>query len=213
MTQQTPSSRSSRAESQARTRERLIEAARQLLVSHGFGGTSIRDIAERAGFSQGAFYSNFSGKEDILLELLRRYMEDEATQLSAVLDRSGDAADAMLAGLELWAAELDRETDWAMLSIELQLHAQRSPAFAVAFLGVWEAHRHALGQLLTRLFHGLGRQLPAEPAALAAGFMALAHGLALQRLSAPDGPGDCVLMVFLRGLIAGAAPRGDGVEC
>ena len=212
MTQQTPSSRSSRAESQARTRERLIEAARQLLVSHGFGGTSIRDIAERAGFSQGAFYSNFSGKEDILLELLRRYMEDEAAQLSAVLDRSGDAADAMLAGLELWAAELDRETDWAMLSIELQLHAQRSPAFATAFQSVWDTHRQALGQLLTRLFHGLGRRLPADPAALAAGFMALAHGLALQRLSAPDEPGDCMLMVFLRGLIAGAA-KDDAPDC
>ena len=69
MNASTPRKRLSREESQAQTRMRLIETARQLFVEHGYGGTSIRDIADGAGYSQGAFYSNFASKEDVLLEL------------------------------------------------------------------------------------------------------------------------------------------------
>ena len=86
MKQPTPRKRLSREQSQAQTRERLLEAARSLFVQRGFGGTSIRDIAEEAGYSQGAFYSNFPDKEALLLDLLRGHMEAEARQLATVFD-------------------------------------------------------------------------------------------------------------------------------
>ena len=61
--------RLNREESQARTRSLLIEAARREIVKKGFALASVRDIADAAGFSQGAFYSNFPDKEAILLGL------------------------------------------------------------------------------------------------------------------------------------------------
>ena len=67
--------RLSRQEAQLQTRERLIEAARSLFVQHGFAGTSLRDVAEEAGYSQGAFYSNFTCKKAVLLELLKRHVD------------------------------------------------------------------------------------------------------------------------------------------
>ena len=52
--------RLNREESQARTRNLLIEAARAEIIKKGFAQASVRDIADVAGFSQGAFYSNFA---------------------------------------------------------------------------------------------------------------------------------------------------------
>jgi hypothetical protein len=92
-----------------------------------------------------------------------------------------------------------------MLSVELQLHASRSPAFAAAYNAVWDAHRDALGRIIERLFGHLGLTPPAAPGQLAAGFMALAHGLGLQRAAVHPAPAGKLIMLFLRGLIASAA--------
>ncbi|RSZ55882.1 TetR/AcrR family transcriptional regulator [Massilia atriviolacea] len=204
MSSTTPRKRLSREESQAQTRARLIDTARQLFVANGYGGTSIRDIADEAGYSQGAFYSNFASKEEVLLELLRGHMEAEAAQLSRLIDNEGRAPEQLLSELESWAATLNSDADWCMLSIELQLHANRSPTFAVEYRTVWDAHRAALGRVVGSLFATLGRTPPADPEQLAGAFMALTHGLALQRVAGRPDPSGRLILVFLRGLIASA---------
>ncbi|QFZ87831.1 TetR family transcriptional regulator [Variovorax paradoxus] len=204
MTPTTAKTRLTREESRAQTRERLIETAQQLFVSNGYGGASIRDIADKAGYSQGAFYSNFSSKEDVLLELLRRHMEAEALQLFKAMGDERQAPEQMLAELEAWASTLNHDADWCMLSIELQLHANRSQSFAQEYKKVWDRHRSEIGGVIGQLFHKLGRMLPAAPEELAAAFMALSHGLALQRMSTRPDPSGRLIMVFLRGLIASA---------
>ena len=208
----TPRKRLSREQSQAQTRERLLEAARSLLMQRGFGGTSIRDIAEEAGYSQGAFYSNFPDKEALLLDLLRGHMEAEAKQLAAVFDTAEHTGAEVLAGLDAWAAALHADADWAMLSIELQMHANRSPSFASVYRAVCDTHRGELGGLIERLFRHLGRVPPAQPEELAAGFMALAHGLALQRGTTSADPTGRMLMLFLRGLLASAQVAGEAAD-
>ena len=214
MSPPTPKRRLSREESQAQTRARLVETAQQLFVANGYGATSIRDIAERAGYSQGAFYSNFASKEDVLLELLRGHMEAEAAQLSGLMDSDARTPEGIFAGLESWAAALNRDVNWCVLSIELQLHANRSPAFAEKYQRVWDAHRAGLGRVVGKLFATLGRRPPAEPEQLAAAFMALAHGLALQGAQDRPDPSGRLILLFLRGLIAsaesvGVAPAGS----
>jgi AcrR family transcriptional regulator len=204
MNQQITKTRLNREQSQAQTRERLLQAGRKLFVQNGFGGASIREIAEEAGYSQGAFYSNFADKDAILLELLRRHMETEATQLAAVFTTAELSGDEVLAALDAWAATLHADADWTMLSIELQLHASRSPAFAAEYEAVWKTHRSALGLVIGRLFAHLALLPPAEPEQLAAGFMALAHGLGLQGTAVHPAPAGKMIMLFLRGLIAGA---------
>lgn len=206
MNASTPRKRLSREESQAQTRMRLIETARQLFVEHGYGGTSIRDIADGAGYSQGAFYSNFASKEDVLLELLKGHMEAEGAQLSQVMESGGRTPEQIFAELESWAVTLNADASWSMLSIELQLHANRSPTFAAKYQTVWEAHRARLGGVVGKLFATLGRTPPAEPEELAAAFMALTHGLALQGMGNRPDPSGRLILVFLRGLVAGAGP-------
>ncbi|MGJ3701141.1 TetR/AcrR family transcriptional regulator [Variovorax sp. AFSI2.2] len=208
MSPTTAGRRLTREESRAQTRERLIETAQHLFVSNGYGGASIRDIADKAGYSQGAFYSNFSSKEDVLLELLRRHMEGEAAQLSKVMGNERQKPEQMLAELEAWASTLNHDADWCMLSIELQLHANRSQTFAAEYQKVWDKHRSEIGAVIGQLFNKLGRTPSAAPDELAAAFMALSHGLALQRTTTRSDPSGRLIMVFLHGLIAGAERLG-----
>jgi AcrR family transcriptional regulator/Cu/Ag efflux protein CusF len=120
-------SRLNREESQARTRELLIAAARSEIVKKGFALASVRDIADAAGFSQGAFYSNFPDKEAILLELVQQHQTEERARIQAALNSAeGDAASAM-AGIEKWSATVNADPGFAVLAIELQLQALRSP--------------------------------------------------------------------------------------
>ncbi|MFA9430694.1 TetR/AcrR family transcriptional regulator [Egicoccus sp. AB-alg2] len=92
-----PRRRRTRAEQQAETRARLVEAAAEVFAAHGFEGASIDLITERAGYTRGAFYSNFSDKAELLLELMRDRMREFTGVLPGILaaseeDRIGEAA-------------------------------------------------------------------------------------------------------------------------
>ena len=193
--------RLTREESQGRTRELLIDAARQAFARSGFGGASVGDIAEAAGFSKGAFYSNFESKEAILLELLRRHRQRVVEDLRSMVD--GGTPQSILASLGSWLATRNRDPDWALLAVELQLHAARCPSFATEYQAVYREHRTAIGGLIAMLFHKAGKKPPADLEDLAAGCMALAQGLnVLQRA---DQAGQLVTL-FLESLLATATP-------
>lgn len=190
--------RLTREESQAQTRERILVAARAEVIRHGFAGASVRDIAESAGYSQGALYSNFAGKDVIMLELLRQHMAEEAKQLRAIVDGSEETA---FERLEAWSQDLNAEIDWSMLALELQLHAHRSAGFAADYNRVYEAHAEALGQIIEDFYRSLGRVPQLSPREIAAGFMALSHGLALQRRPNGGGPAGRLILTFVRALL------------
>ena len=194
--------RRSRQEAQAQTRDKLLEVAAHLFVEKGYGGTSLRDIAEQAGFTQGAFYSNFESKEALLLEMLRRHMQREVGQLEEIVGNSEKRIEHVLNDLQAWASTIDADVAWSMLSIELQLHAQRSPDFAQAYQAVWVKHKSVLAHWIGQIFEAYKAQLPVDAESMASAFMALAHGLALQRAATGSGASGSVMVLMLRGLIA-----------
>lgn len=100
--------RLTREESKARTRAELLRAARRLFLRNGFVSTSLADIAEEAGLTKGAVYSNFESKEDLFLALLagdaeRPYAAQEDLAPSDTSVAKG--ADAM-ARATAWAQHL-----------------------------------------------------------------------------------------------------------
>lgn len=120
-----------RKETQRRTRDRLIAAAHASIVEEGVAAMSIRNICGGSGHSQGAFYSNFSSKDDLLVEILQRHIQDEVTLLCDLVAQCvGDDIEATLQVVAARLAKLAEEPQWSLLSIELQLHARRDPAFA-----------------------------------------------------------------------------------
>jgi AcrR family transcriptional regulator len=67
--------------SAAETRERLLRAAAHAFQSQGFEGTRVADIAASAGVSNGAMYSHFASKAELLAEALRDHGSDELAAL------------------------------------------------------------------------------------------------------------------------------------
>src|SRR5580704_19553287 len=74
--------RLTRAEQQVRTRTRLIEAATKVFARRGFHQASVEEIAEEAGYSHGAVYSNFDGKADLFLAVFEDYMAQRVGELA-----------------------------------------------------------------------------------------------------------------------------------
>lgn len=193
--------RLTREESRERTRERLLEAARVAVARNGYDGTSVADIAEAAGFSKGAFFSNFESKEALLLELLRRHKEQDIATLGRILGGAEQEEDTASA-LDRYFEGLGGDADWCRLDIELQLHAARNPAFAADYDALQSQTRNGLAHLIAGLFDKAGKRLPAPPGQVADLFVALVHGLVLQRSS---DPGAAVKLVF-ESLLATAGP-------
>ena len=62
--------RLTRAERQRQTRRALLDAAARVFVRRGFQASSVEEISAEAGYTRGAFYSNFESKEQLFIELL-----------------------------------------------------------------------------------------------------------------------------------------------
>ncbi len=200
--------RLNREESQARTRNLLIEAARSEIVKKGFALASVRDIADAAGFSQGAFYSNFPDKEAILLELVQRHQSEERAKIEATLSQGeGDVARAM-ARIEKWASTINSDPGFAVLATELQLQALRSPSFAQGYNDLNRKHRRALGTLLSRMFELFGKKVPGDPVEIATAFIALGRGMALMSKEGEANRSGRIVVTFLKALIGSAPSAG-----
>lgn len=196
--------RLSREESQAQTRRLLVEAARSEISKKGFAQASVRDIAEAAGFSQGAFYSNFQSKDDILLEVVRSHQVQERAKIEATLDKAKGDSTKALQGLQRWAATLNPDDGSVALTIELQLQALRNPAFALEYHELNQDHLRELGQLIVRLFTIFGKKPPGDPVEIACGFIALGRGMALMAHDVAPGSSGRVAMAFLKAIVADA---------
>ena len=174
--------RLTREQSQARTRARLLDSARELVARDGYEGASIDRIAEEAGYSKGAFYSNFSSKEELFLDLLEQHAGQDLEELSRLLGDVKDP-DRLVALLSTWAGERATDPTWGLLALELFRRARRDATFgerhATLFLAQWEG----VGRLLLRLFpEGVA---PADPATLGGIVMELTYGAASSFTSGP----------------------------
>ncbi len=107
-----------RAESQAQTRQELLNAAEQMFHANGYHATSLAAIAAEAGRTIGAVYSNFASKEALCLEVLRGRFLAEAAKLLQILMGVGASVDARLEALSRWWSTLAGETSLLVLTAE-----------------------------------------------------------------------------------------------
>lgn len=168
------------------TRERVLEAASEVFAERGFHGASVEDICERAGFTRGAFYSNFSSKDDLVLELSRRHAEDLVERIRRASKREHASAEDVLRDVLTAMADDTRSKErWLVLTTEFTLHAIRDATARRA----WAAQqRRVRDELVAVVDEAVSRQgltlpLPTELFVLAA--IALAQGTLTQRLVEP----------------------------
>jgi AcrR family transcriptional regulator len=198
------SGRLTREQSKANTRERLLAAARRSFAESGFHGASVEEIATRAGFSTGALYSNFDGKEDLFLVLMEREIEEHAREISAAVAERPSVSERATGGARRWMTMIEREPELLLLFMEFWAYGVREPAVRPKV-----AERFAqVRRLLTRLIEDGAREfelelaLPAEQLAIAVD--ALADGIARQKLADPSAVPDDLMGRVLALLFAGA---------
>ncbi|MFD0486122.1 TetR/AcrR family transcriptional regulator [Saccharopolyspora spinosporotrichia] len=115
--------RLTREESRQETRARLLESAAELFAERGVNGASVEQIAERAGYSRGAFYGNFADKHELVVELLRQRTLRELDEVTAIAREPEP-----FAALREWHKErAEHLVGWLSLRAELLLYALRTP--------------------------------------------------------------------------------------
>lgn len=179
--------RPTRAEKQQRTRRELIAAAARVFATHGYAASSIEEIAEEAGYSHGAVYSNFAGKEDLFLAVYEEYVARRAEEITrASSELEGPFASRAKAVADQWMRQAAEDRNGFLLQLELILQASRNRRFGERLALRKSAVRLAIERHLEAHEQGKQAKLPLPPAELAAVLHALGNGLALEALHDPE---------------------------
>lgn len=177
--------RLTQAERKQRTRANLVATARSVFLERGLHGASLDEIAERAGYSKGAVYSNFAGKDELFLAVLDAQFEQRARVLADVVLDEERLEDSYRAVARSMVAADEDEPRWTPLLLEFWAHASRRPALRAAVAERRERFFTIIAGLIDELGsrHGVRFTIPAKE--IARGSNALARGVALDRLLAP----------------------------
>ena len=108
------------------TRARLFEAAAAVFEERGIGAASIEAITEAAGFTRGAFYSNFASKDDLIVAMLEDHVERSVRRNRELLERHRDPVDFVAALRAVDRSQQDPLGRSPLLHIELILYVARS---------------------------------------------------------------------------------------
>lgn len=149
------------------TRERLLEAAAEVFTEAGLQGASVEAICSRAGFTRGAFYSNFESKEQLFLELLERefdrraaHLAEQAASLEPELREQSGCLSPELAAryiAEFFAPETEATT-WFVLEAEFLLLAMRDPSIAPGHHAFMDRFYAGIADAVERVVEAAGRR-------------------------------------------------------
>lgn len=132
-----------------RTRANLLDAAFAVFAAKGFGRVSIEEVCEAAGYSRGAFYSNFGSLDELFFALYRDRAELIADQVAGALALDGPGLDVP-AAVDRVTDVLLLDRDWLLVKTDFLVHAARDPAVAQTLLDHRARLRGAIAERLTR---------------------------------------------------------------
>ena len=184
----------------ADVRERVLAAGRAVFGEVGYQKATLDAIAGRAGFSKGAVYSNFAGKDDLFLTLLQHEVAEMSDTLALDLD-DGSLED----DLRLLAATV---LDWArdgraqLVFAEFRAHAAHDPALARRTAAVRAALVESTAEQLAAVVEARGGRLTVPASDAAVLLLALVNGLALEHVGRPEVVSEDSLVALMSGLVA-----------
>jgi AcrR family transcriptional regulator len=160
------------------TKDALVEAAADVFARRGFHAASLDEIAESAGFTRGAIYSNFGGKEELLIAVLdlftRRQLQEFAEAMDLTESRSSEEKSAAAAAV--WS-HTRRDLNITLLSLEMRLYALRNPGFRKRLAEAERRQQGRIAEFIADVARAEGRKLPMDPADLAEILRAFSDGL------------------------------------
>lgn len=172
--------RLSREESQRQTRARLLEVGRQHFIEHGLGGAVAEKIAEQAGYSRGALYSNFADKEDLFIAVI----QDEHERYCEIYNRifrENVSSEALLRKLRGTYIDMLVNPEWVILWAELQSEAVRSRRLRERYWQFYSSMVEKGVRLLTEYIK-LGKLVcKLTPSDFVLAMTSFSHGLAMRQ--------------------------------
>jgi AcrR family transcriptional regulator len=174
--------RLTRAERQAQTRQELLDAAARVFVKRGFTGSSVEEISAEAGYTRGAFYSNFRSKNELFVELLHDRVYARYTEMTQE-GLQGRTPTLRETGEMLAAIQAKAEGRWIWrLWFECLAQAGRDDELRELAATFWRGNRERIAKLIEiALPHRKDRAK-----AIATALIALDIGLAIQHFVDPD---------------------------
>ncbi|MEG8275085.1 TetR/AcrR family transcriptional regulator [Streptomyces sp. AHA2] len=132
-----------------RTRANLLDAAFAVFAAKGFGRVSIEEVCEAAGYSRGAFYSNFSSLDELFFALYQARADLIAEQVAGALALDGPGLDVP-AAVDRVTDVLLLDRDWLLVKTDFLVHAARDPEVARSLLLHRARLRRAIADRLAR---------------------------------------------------------------
>jgi AcrR family transcriptional regulator len=177
-----------RDERRAATRADLLEAAVRVFAERGLNGASVDDVATEAGYTSGAVYSNFAGKDELFVAAFEHVVAGQVREVIEARDHAdaGTARDRTAAIARRWMEFLEKRPERFMLLIEYWAYAIRNRDERLGFAERFGAFRDATTRLIEEEAERGGWELPIPAQDLAVGLNALCYGMAIQYLAAPD---------------------------
>ena len=179
--------------SRENTRARLLEAASQVFAEVGLEGATVEAVCERAGFTRGAFYSNFESKDELFLTLAGTVGE---ARLSAVRERVsvlvGDGALDDCDPVDLVQQIMDSGADdrlGVMLMSEIRIRALRDSAFGAAYLAQENEMIASIAAIIQEIVDAGQFRLRVEPLEAARILMIVWEGMTVRGAMGGDDSG------------------------
>jgi AcrR family transcriptional regulator len=194
-----------RHQKQAETRSSLLRSAAKLFCRHGLEGASVEDVAQDAGYTKGAFYSNFKSKEELFLVMMDEKFAAELERIDRLLAGTGDARDEANAAAEDFVRYVHSDPEWPRLYFEFVAYSARNEDFRQELATRHRALRARLADVYERWASGFTARPPVPIEDIAAMTDFMADGFLLDKLVDPeldDRLYATMLAIFFRGLEA-----------
>jgi len=209
-----------RDERRAATRTELLDAASRVFAQRGFHAATLEDVAREAGYTTGAIYSNFAGKDDLFRaafehQIARDVREVSEAQAAATEDTPGARTRATS---RRWLELVHERPEMFLLLLEYWAYAMRHPELRKSFIERFGAFRDTTARWVEEEAARGGWDLPLPARDIAAGLNALMFGMTLQYLPGdedlPDDALEQMALLMMTGMrewtLEGRKPRRHG---
>ena len=179
--------RSRREERKEATRRELIESATKVFAQRGFDGASLEQIAREAGYTTGAIYFHFGGKDELFLAAFESYALTRVGEVTEVYEQAaGELPQRARAVADHWMARQAADPRFTAGALEFFVRSLRNPHLREALAARQAAVRLALGRMVEQEAREAGRELPMPAQETATVLRELGVGMALAKMLDPD---------------------------
>ena len=168
------------------TRDKLFEAAARVFEEHGIGSASIETIAAAAGFTRGAFYSNFKSKDELIIAMIEDHVEQSTRRYLDLLARHRNLADFIEAMKKMDRSQQDPLGRSPLLHMEMILFVARAEKRRPELAKRLRAGRKLIADVIETTAKNTGKDPGLTPAWWGSIVLAMEDGFDLHRLIDPE---------------------------